>query len=105
MVILYLNDMRHPQVEMSTAVARAATKEELEQFVENERVPYYRDGKWSKCFRQGGPLEWYNEPSDFFFTAYQDAGTEEDWIGRARDLYAMQVTGVPVIDELVAKDG
>ena len=60
--ILYLNDMRSPQIEMLRHVVKAATKEELKAFLARERVESYRDGRWGKVFREGGPLEWFNEP-------------------------------------------
>lgn len=48
MFVLQLNDMRSPKFEMTTAVARADTREALEQFVERERIASYSDGKWHK---------------------------------------------------------
>lgn len=65
MWILQLNDMRSHKIEMSTTVCRAETKEELETFLERERVDSYKDDMWSKGYRKGGPLEWYNPPWDF----------------------------------------
>jgi hypothetical protein len=59
MALLILNDMRSGRVEHSTVIARG-TKEELEKFVEAEVVETYMDGRWSKVFRAGGPLEWFN---------------------------------------------
>lgn len=60
--ILRLNDMRSPKIEILSSAARANTREELLVFIERERVATYRDGRWSKSFRQGGPLEWFNLP-------------------------------------------
>lgn len=59
--VLILNDMRDPKIEMLTEVARARTKIELEDMLINESVDFYKDGQWSKTFRKGGPLEWFNK--------------------------------------------
>ena len=67
--ILCLNDMRSPKIEILTPVARATTVEALKAFVAENKVPPYMDGNWSKCFRQGSLLEWYNPPQ---VTAEQD---------------------------------
>jgi hypothetical protein len=60
--ILQLNDMRDARVEWMTPVCCADSREELEAFVEREKVEPYKDGTWGKSFRQGGPLEWFNQP-------------------------------------------
>jgi hypothetical protein len=60
--LLQLNDMRSPQIEIMTPVLYGHTLEEIRAFVHAERVPNYRDDRWGKSFRQGGPLEWYNPP-------------------------------------------
>jgi len=57
-----LNDMRSDHVEVLQPVFRAKTKAALLGLLAVERVPFYTDGQWSKVFRQGGPLEWYNLP-------------------------------------------
>lgn len=90
MFILTLNDMRHPHFEDLTPVACAETTDALIAFVQRERVESYVDQgehhivhdtdvsaqmigpwvepkpgyAWSKCFKRGGPLEWYNDPGD-----------------------------------------
>jgi hypothetical protein len=64
MWILLLNDMRMPHVETLVPVAKAETKEVLEAYLAREKVEPYQDGQWGKTYRQGGPLEWYNPPSD-----------------------------------------
>lgn len=63
--VLMLNDMRSPKFEWLTAVCQADDAQELLDLLERERVPTYRDGRWAKSFRQGGPLEWYNTPSEW----------------------------------------
>ncbi len=77
MWVLMLNDMRSSKAEILEAVAKAETKEQLEAFIERERVEPYSDPienpredtayaafpkSWGKTFRKGGPLEWYNPP-------------------------------------------
>lgn len=73
MWILFMNDMRFAHSEDLTPVLRAETKEELLKFVESQKVAAYQgqgpnayqDGyTYTKCFKQGGPLEWYNEIMD-----------------------------------------
>lgn len=60
--VLFLNDMRMSHIEMVEPVAKGDTREEIEKFLEEEKVPLYQDGPWSKSYRAGGPLEWYNVP-------------------------------------------
>lgn len=74
MWILQLNDMRSGRIEHSEMVVRAETKEELESFVEKEKVESYRtdDDRWAKSFRKGGLLEWFNQPSNQHFEPYID---------------------------------
>lgn len=93
MWILLLNDMRSAHFEHLEPVACAETREALEAFVARERVPGYQDGRWAKSFRQGGPLEWYNQPrledSPGVVTlgdrplSYVDLGTREEFLQRA----------------------
>ncbi len=64
MWILQLNDMRDARVEWMTPVCWADTRQELEAFIERQKVETYKDGTWAKSFRQGGPLEWFNLPYD-----------------------------------------
>ncbi len=79
MWLLFLNDMRFSKIEQVVAVCKAATKEELKAFIARETVAPYSDPvespredtayacfpkHWGKSFRKGGPLEWYNPPSD-----------------------------------------
>lgn len=61
---LRLNDMRSSKIEYSEVVCWAETEQELADLLEREKVEGYDDGKWGKSFRQGGPLEWYNQPFD-----------------------------------------
>lgn len=64
--VLMLNDMREPHIENLRAVKVSNDRAELAKFVTDEKVPPYRSegGQhgWSKVFREGGPLEWFNAP-------------------------------------------
>jgi len=76
MFVLFLNDMRFPNIEMTTCAARSKEKGELERLLESERVEPYTDEvegvggaagrRWGKIFRKDGPLEWFNEPFPSF---------------------------------------
>lgn len=101
MWVLVLNPMRG-RFEESNPVARAITKEELEAFVARERVEPYsdegRDHSWSKTFRRGGPLEWFNPPAlgdDSMGRGFVDVGTAEDWAVRARMRFEEQILSLP----------
>jgi hypothetical protein len=83
MWILMLNDMRSAHFEDLEPVARAATKEALVELVKREQVETYKgEGPnaykptimYSKNFREGGPLEWFNLPfGDRHFVDVGDA--------------------------------
>jgi len=64
MWVLFLNDMRSDKYEYVQPALRAETREEILDFLKQERVETYKDGRFSKSFRQGGPLEWCNPPFD-----------------------------------------
>lgn len=68
--ILVLNDMRSSRFEQLTPAARASTREQLVDLMDEERVPSYKDGSWGKSFREGGPLEWFNQPDQYRFDAH-----------------------------------
>jgi len=63
--ILNMNDMRSAHVEEKSPAFKAETRQQLIDFMARERVESYRDGKWGKVFRVGGPLEWFNEPYEW----------------------------------------
>jgi hypothetical protein len=94
MFVLQLNDMRASNAENLTWVARAETKEKLQRFLENEKVEYYKDGRWGKTYRKGGPLEWCNPPfsSD---DAFVDVKSADEWAANARQRFDDQVMGLP----------
>lgn len=80
-------------------MARAETVEELTQWLESETVEPYRDGQWSKAFRQGGPLEWYNPPDgdDFYFPTIQDVRTRADWMQEASADWDKMLSDIPYV--------
>ncbi len=59
---LVLNPM-HGRMEEQRMVAVADRKSELESLLTTERVDAYKDDNWSKVYRSGGPLEWFNPPT------------------------------------------
>jgi hypothetical protein len=86
-----LNDMRSAKSEHTEPVARGETIEELEAFLERERVePYKKAGPnhhrgsvdYSHCFREGGPLEWFNDPL-IKERHFIDIGTREEFVAKA----------------------
>jgi len=82
--ILFLNDMRMAHSEDTRPVARADSPEELTALMAKEKVEPYSEPtslpstsleiesspwsyrvnpqQWVKCFKKGGPLEWFNPP-------------------------------------------
>lgn len=99
MFVLVLNDMRASQIEIVNPRFRAETKEELETFLESEKVEKYTtDNRWGKSYRQGGPLEWYNPP--FSMDEYiVDVGTAGSWAESAIANYDAQIMGLPTIPQ------
>lgn len=94
MFVLQLNDMRASNVENLSPVARAETIEELQRFLDNEKVEYYNDDRWRKSYRQGGPLEWYNSP----FTGDQaivNMGSADEWAANAKQQFEEQIMILP----------
>lgn len=97
MFVLQLNDMRASNVENLRAVARAETKEELEDFMEKEKVESYTDGRYTKNFRQNSLLEWFNPPWSLR-SAIVDARTAEQWASDAIERFNEQVMVLPSIN-------
>ena len=100
MWILQLNPMT-ASAEDVVPVVRAETREQLEMFMAGEIVGPYQDGQWSKCFKQGGRLEWFNPPfGDQAFInvpCFVDIGTEEDWAARARERFQQIQFDIPSV--------
>lgn len=63
---LVLNDMRSAKIENLTLTPYIATEMEvLEEWVESQMSDgKWQDGNWSKVFKKGSELEWFNRPSD-----------------------------------------
>jgi hypothetical protein len=58
----------------------STSKDSLISAYENERVAVYNDGNFSKVFKQGGPLEWFNPVWTFEGRDTFGHGLSEDWI-------------------------
>lgn len=97
MWVLQLNPMPS-NAEVVTPVGYAETREKLEAYLAAETVEPYQDGQWSKAFRKGGPLEWYNPPlgGEAFINipAMVDIGTQEDWAHQASERYQNFLNGI-----------
>lgn len=117
MFILFLNDMRC-NTEHCSPVARAESVEDLARFLESERVEPYDDISGSqfhsgghtyrKCFRKGGPLEWYNPPGGvcFHYREVVDVGTLELKIQLITEHWNNHILTVPapIVPETIAID-
>lgn len=101
MWILRLNPVT-ASAETVVPVAWAESRKELEDFLEHERVDSYKDGRFTKRFRKGGPLEMYNPPDDngeawVDTPAIIDVGTVEEWKeNAAKRFYDLQNQTVDV---------
>ena len=105
MFVLRLNDMRAANIENLTNVARAETKEVLIKYLEAEKCEMYTtdEGRWSKSYKQGGPLEWYNTPYDLN-EVIVNVKTEDDWAHNAREQFRAQVMSLSIIDSMLVKE-
>jgi len=88
--VLRLNDMRMGKIEHAALVCKAATPEELIQFLNEEKVEPYIDEResrrWGKSFRKGGPLEWFNPPQEDFRQGVCPVGGEIPTIQQLREM-------------------
>ncbi len=104
---LCLNPMRG-QAEERVPVARATTKEALERFLAQEKVEPYQDVDdnsnfpdrpytYTKYYRQGGPLEWFNEPTQPEPTGnhFQQVPSEDDYVNVARTEWEQRIGFLP----------
>ena len=102
MFVLQLNPMRS-NAENVIPVARAETREALLALLQSEAVePYTTDNQWRKCFRQGGLLEWFNDPGPHMepwigVPAIVDIGTREDWMRQAGERYDRTIAGIHAV--------
>lgn len=116
MWVLLLNDMRSSKFELLQPVFRAESKEALKAYVESQKVPEYKtpmvrfaDGpkgigsekvthSFSKGFKAGGPLEWFNAPLDFHEGEYYiDVGTDENLEPAKLEYFKNNVLSIPVL--------
>jgi hypothetical protein len=93
MYVLQLNDMRASNIENVQPRFRADTPEELEAFMQAEKVEPYREDNWAKIFRKDGPLEWCNLPFNFDQHII-DVGNADEWAENARRQYDEQVMSI-----------
>jgi hypothetical protein len=96
MFVLWLNPMTD-NCESRKAVAKADTREALEQLLERECIEPYQDGCWHKIYRKGGPLEWYNAPADLFTPppiGIAECLSEEQAVERTRQDYREWISTV-----------
>ena len=120
--VLLLNDMRAQKTEVLTPVCRASTREALLTLLNRERVAQYADVGphhiahttdavaqifggtvveereeycWTKSFRKGGPLEWFNPPWGDDASAIRDVGSLELWIEQTCQAYERDVLSIP----------
>ena len=104
MFVLFLNDMRC-HTEHNAPVARAETEEELHTFLESQMVEPYVDEdssafhsgghQYHKCFRKGGPLEWFNSFEASYSGGIKDIGTLEDRLEQTRLWWEDEVMSIP----------
>lgn len=83
---VYLNDMRMSNVENRELVIVGPSLEAVEQFMLRERVEPYRDERWAKVFRKGGPLEWCNLPEPCFGQWPVELASEQQILDRYRNV-------------------
>jgi len=106
--ILFMNDMRFAHSEDLAPVARAETKEELVAFVESQKVAAYKgtgpnayedNYTYNKCFKQGGPLEWYNEPmsEEESFREFSLEKWKEDALRQTELAWQEKVLSIPTV--------
>lgn len=56
------------------------SRERLIQYYKDQIMPAYSDGNFTKFFRQGGPLEWYNFIWSFEGVDTFGHGLKEEWV-------------------------
>ncbi|KKL91237.1 hypothetical protein LCGC14_1896700 [marine sediment metagenome] len=104
---LALNPMRG-QVEERVPIARANTKEALQRFLEQEKVEEYDDvgdnschpgqpHTYTKVFRKGGPLEWFNWPiiAEPIGNHFQKVPSEAFYISHAKTEWGQRIGILP----------
>lgn len=105
MYVLMLNDMRSAHFEELQPAARAETVEQLRILIAHEQVELYQSTganaysashTYSKAFREGGLLEWFNEPLPSRDAEhFVHVGTADDWAATARSEHEQMVMAIP----------
>lgn len=67
------------QMEARQLAAIAFDLDKLKTWYENEKVEPYKDDRWHKVFKKGGPLEWLNPASTLDGIDYWGHGVETEW--------------------------
>lgn len=99
--ILFLNDMRFPQMEMTQPLCQAPSIEALMAFILDEKCEPYREGPWGKVHRKDGPLEWFNPPVECeLYRYYQQIPERVQAAGCVE--YSNPVCFLPTIEALLS---
>ena len=91
-----LNDMRSSNVEMMQPVARADSIEQIKAYLSSQKVEPYSDGSWRKSFRQGGPMEWFNQVT-FDSESFIHVGSRYDWADDAMRNWDNNIGSLPTV--------
>lgn len=102
--LLLLNDMRDSNIESIQPRFRAKTEADLIAFLAREKVPVYTDGRWGKVFRQGSPLEWYNDPDPWRTHIMTARTVPNDW-GSNVLMTKQHLEQIPVVPALDVQTG
>jgi hypothetical protein len=68
------------RVEYGRISAWSTDKDRLIEWYKSQEVPGYRDDRFLKVFKKGGPLEWYNPIYNFDNIDAFNHGIHEEWI-------------------------
>lgn len=98
MWVLQLNDMRAVNAENTTLLAHAETVEAIIAWLVGMQVESYVDGKWSKYFRPGSPLEWYIPPHAGD-NSVVEVGDADEWAANAREEFNNRFMKLTDIDK------
>ncbi len=104
---LILNPMTS-NCEVANIVALSPNKEELIKWVKDQLAPEpYLDERWSKVFKKGSPLEWYNNVLDLEAEPdYYDQGISSEWttINNIHDYVEQSKISYTTVPELIGLD-
>lgn len=106
--ILLLNDMRSLKFETLRTVARANSAQRLLEFIAAEKVEAYQeeydDVMYTKSFKKGGPLEWFNSPvneDDALKHHIMECGDRDTWTSRAGIDWDNKIGALPDVSYIV----